>query len=87
MTTSPNIEKLFLQYLENVGEDPRGFIGFLDTEILERCDTKALGERLKRGANILKNGLYFMDFGPGELEKGKTSARLQEAVNITFLKL
>lgn len=80
MTTSPNIEKLFLEYIKDMGENSGGFIGFLKPEFIEEGDTKTLGKEIQRGADILENGIYYIDFEPWELEEDKTGTRLKEAV-------
>lgn len=35
MTTSPNIEKLFLDYIKDMGKNPGGFIGALKPKFIE----------------------------------------------------
>lgn len=82
MSTSPEIEKLFSKYMENIGENPGGFIGFLKPENFENGDPKTLGKTVQRGANLLENSVNYMDFEPWELEQGRNGARLKEAVQI-----
>lgn len=82
MSTSPNIEKLFLEYLKNMGENPGGFIGLLDPEYIENGDPKVLGKEIQLIADILENRIIDLNFKPWELEKGKTGSRLKEAVKI-----
>ena len=82
MSTSPNIERLFLDYIKDMGENPGGFIGLLKPEHLEKGDPKTLGEEIKRGAAILENGVNYMNFESWELEKGKTGSRLKESIQI-----
>lgn len=82
MTTSPNIEKLFLKYVEDMGEYPGGLIGLLKLENLEEGDPKTLGKEIQVGATLLQDGLNNMYFYPWELEDGKTGSRLKEAIEI-----
>jgi hypothetical protein len=82
MSTSPNIEKLFMEYMKVMGETPGGFIGILDPEHIKKGDPKTLGKEMARGADIIENTIKDMDFQPWEYEKGKTASRLIEAVKI-----
>lgn len=82
MTTNPKIEKLFSNYIEDMGEIPGGFLGLLNHECLEIGDPKSLGKEIQRGASILESVIDEMDFKPLELEKGKAGLRLKEAVRI-----
>lgn len=83
MTTSANIEKLFQDYIKEIGGTPGGFAAIFKLEDLEEGDPKTLGREIKRGADILEKSFNFMDFQPWELEKGKTGARLKEAIRIS----
>lgn len=49
MVTSNKIEKLFLEYLKDVGEIPGGFLGILDLKLLEEGNPNVLGKEMKRG--------------------------------------
>lgn len=82
MTTSPNIEKLFLKYMEDIGENPGGLIGFLKPENLEEGDPKTLGKEIQIGAAFLQDGINNMYFYPWELEEGKTGSRLEKTIQI-----
>ena len=82
MSTSPTIEKLFLEYIDEMGKKPGGFIGILDPEHLNKGDPKTLGKEMIRGADIIENSIKDMDFQPWEFEKGKTASRLIGAVKI-----
>ncbi len=82
MSTSPEIEKLFSKYMETIGENPGGFIGFFKPEHLEKGDPKTLGRTIQIGAEDLETSINYMDFEPWELEPGKNGARLKEAVKI-----
>ena len=48
MNTSPNIEKIFLKYIQDMGSETGGFIGFLEPEFIEEGDPKALGKHTNR---------------------------------------
>ena len=82
MTTSPEIEKLFSEYITDMGERPGGFIGILDPKTIENGDPKTLGKEIQRGADILENRIVDLNFEPWELENGKTGARLKKVVKI-----
>ncbi|MGZ7117828.1 MAG: hypothetical protein ACXVHS_10345 [Methanobacterium sp.] len=82
MNTSPNIEKLFLKYIKDMGKDPGGFIGFLKPEIIEEGDPKVLGKEMQIGAALLKDGFDSMHFHPFEMDNGKAGARLKESIEI-----
>lgn len=82
MVTSNNIEKLFLEYLKDVGETPGGFMGILNLELLEEGDPKALGNEIQRGADILEMQIQSMHFQPWELEEGKAGSRLKKALKV-----
>ena len=86
MKTSSTIEKSFLKYINEMGETPGGFLGFLNAETLENGDpkkiTNSLGKEMQMGADILENGANYMDFQPWEMEKGKAGSRLIEAIHI-----
>ena len=80
--TSPSFEKLFLKYVEDMGETSGGFIGIVNPEIIEEGNPKKIGDALQRGADILENRLEDIEFQPYEYEKGKTKSRLKEALNV-----
>ncbi len=82
MSTNPEIEKLFLDYKENMGGIAGGFLGLFNAEHLEIGDPKYLGKEMQRGADILESGIEGMYFESLELEEGKTGSRLKEAVRI-----
>lgn len=82
MNTSLNIEKLFLEYIRDMGETPGGFIGLLNPEILEEGDPKKLGRQIQIMASILENRIEDIDFEPWEYEKGKTRSRLKESLGV-----
>ena len=82
MTTSPNIEKIFSKYINDMGSQPGGFIGFLNPELIEEGDPKLLGKQIQIGATILKEGFNNMHFYPIEMEKGKSGYRLKESIEI-----
>lgn len=54
MSTSPNIEKSFLEYLKDMGENPGGFIGLLNAENLEKGNPKTLGKLIQTGADAFR---------------------------------
>ncbi|WP_414469207.1 hypothetical protein [Methanobacterium sp. ACI-7] len=82
MSTLPNIERLFLEYIEDMGESPGGFISILKPEHLENGDPKTLGKQIQSAADYLDYFINHMDFEPWELEKGKIGSRLKNAVQI-----
>jgi len=79
---SPKLEKLFLTYINDIGETPGGFFSFLSPEIIEEGDPSKIGRELQKGADILESRLEDIEFQPYEYEKGKTRSRLKEALNI-----
>ena len=82
MSTSPQIEKLFLEYMEEIGEKSGGFMGILDSDHLTEGNPKTLGKEMIKGADFIENSIIDMDFQPWEYDKGKTASRLTEAVKI-----
>lgn len=82
MKTSHNIEKLFIEHIKDIGGTPGGFLGVFDPKLIEEGDPKKLGREIQRGADILENGIKYIDFQPWEYEKGKTGSRLVNAINV-----
>lgn len=82
MKYSPNIEKLFLEYIEDIGETPGGCISICDPKILEEGDPKKLGRQMQSRADILEDAVNMIDFQPWEYEKGKTASRLLAAISV-----
>ena len=79
--TSPEFEKLFLTYINKMGETPGGFIGVVNSDTIEKGNPKEIGQSLQKTADILESRLEDIEFEPYEYEKGKTRFRLKEALN------
>lgn len=71
MNTSLNIEKLFLEYIRDMGETPGGFIGLLYPETLEEGVPKKLGHQIQTVASILENRIEDIEFEPWNKKKEK----------------
>ena len=79
--TSPELEKLFLTYIDKMGETPGGFIGITNLKTIEEGNPKEIGQGLQKSADLLESRLEDIEFQPYEYEKGKTRSRLKEALN------
>ena len=79
--TSIELEKLFLTYMDNIGETPGGFIGLTNSKMIEEGNPKEMGQGLQKVVDILESRLEDVEFQPYEYEKGKTRSRLKEALN------
>lgn len=79
--TSPELEKLFLTYIKDMGETSGGFIGIVNLNTIEEGNIKEIGQELQKSADILESRLEDIEFQPYEYEKGKTRSRLKEALN------
>ncbi len=79
--TSPELEKLFLKYIDEMGETSGGFIGFVNSNTIKEGNPKIIGQELQKATDILEARLEDIEFQPYEYEKGKTRSRLNEALN------
>ena len=79
--TSLELEKLFLTYIDKMGETPGGFIGITNLKTIKECNPNEIGQGLQKAADILESRLEDIKFQPYEYEKGKTRPRLKEALN------
>ncbi|MGB9979605.1 hypothetical protein [Methanobacterium sp.] len=80
--TSPELKKLFLTYIKDMGETSGGFFSFVNPEAIVNGNPKELGQELQKGATIMESRLEDMKFQPYEHEKGKTRWRLKESLNM-----
>lgn len=78
--TSLKLEKLFLTYINEIGETSGGFINFVNPDIIEECDPNKIRRELQKAVNILKNRLEDVKFQLYEYEKGKTRFKLKETL-------
>jgi hypothetical protein len=79
--TSLKLEKLFLTYVDKMGETPGGFIGITNLKTIEEGNPKEIGKWLQKTVDVLESRLEDVEFQPYEYEKGKTRPRLKEALN------
>ncbi len=79
--TSPELEKLFLKYIDEMGETSGGFIGIVNPDVIEEGNPREIGQQLQEATDILESRLEDIEFQPYEYEKGKTRSRLKEALN------
>ena len=83
MNASPEIEKLFLKYLSDMGKTPGGiFGGFISPKIIEEGNPKEIGQMIQIGADFIESRMEDIEFQSYEYELGKTRSRLIEALNI-----
>ncbi len=79
--TSPEVEKLFLTYIKEMGDISGGFFSIVNPETIEKGNPKEIGQELQNAAEILENRLGDIKFQSYEYEKGKTRSRLEKALN------
>lgn len=77
----PKFEKLFLNYINEMGETSGGFISIVNSGTIEEGNPKIIGQELQKASDILEVRLEDIEFQPYEYEKGKTRSRLKEALN------
>lgn len=80
--TSDKIEKLFLNYINNMGEIPGGLFGIIPPKTIKEGNPEEIGRVMQRGADLIEIGIDNMQFESWEYEKGKTKSRITEAINV-----